>query len=52
MITCFVRHFVLVLEGPVTQTGKRPGLNRTITDRTGPAVAVLPLVASVRSAVH
>jgi hypothetical protein len=41
-----------VLEGPVTQTGKRPRLNRTITDRTGLAVLVLPVVALVRSMVQ
>lgn len=42
----------IVLEGPVTQTGKKPRLNQTATNTTGPAVTVLLAAAPVRSMVH
>jgi len=42
----------LVLEGLVTQTRKRPGLNRTVADTTRPAVTVLLAAALVQSVVH
>jgi hypothetical protein len=41
----------IVLQGLVTRTGKRPRLNRTATNRTGPSVPVLPVIASVRFSV-
>ena len=39
----------IVLEGPVTQTGKRLRLNWTATDMTGPLIMVLLVTVPVRS---